>query len=177
MYLFKRAILLLIITSSAYSQVRFHPEKSNLKITGTSSLHDWEMSVNEFDVIGVITDTQVQNLKAIIKAKSMESGKSIMNDKAYDAVKADDYPEIVFSAKTLKVNGNSISGEGSLMIGGEKREIDINATIVKSDTEMQLQGKVPLKMSDFNITPPTAMFGTLKTGDEVVIHYDIFLTK
>ena len=107
----------------------------------------------------------------------MESGKSIMDDKAYDAVQADDYPEIIFSAKTLQISGNSIVGKGNLVIGGESRVIDLDAEIVKNGAEMQLQGKVPLKMSDFDITPPTAMFGTLKTGDEVVIHYDIFLTK
>ena len=161
----------------SFGQINLNEEKSNMKITGTSSLHDWEMTVNEFDVAGVITETQVQNLKATIQAKSMESGKSIMDDKAYDAVQADDYPEIIFSAKTLQISGNSISGKGSLVIGGESRVIDLNAKIVKNDSEMQLQGQVPLKMSDFDITPPTAMFGTLKTGDTVVIHYDIFLTK
>lgn len=158
-------------------QIKLNTEKSTLKITGTSSLHDWEMSVNEFDVIGVITEAQVQNLKATIKAKSMESGKSIMDDKAYDAVKAYDFPEIIFSAKTLQISGNTISGKGNLSIGGESRPIDLNAKIVKEGSEMQLQGKVPLKMSDFKITPPTAMFGTLKTGDDIVIHYDILLTK
>ncbi|MEQ8625981.1 YceI family protein [Ekhidna sp.] len=177
MALYIRVVLLLFITNSAYAQLHFHPERSSMKITGTSSLHDWEMTVNEFNVTGVITHTQVQNLKATIKAKSMESGKSIMDDKAYDAVQADDYPEIIFSAKTLQISGNSIVGKGNLVIGGESRVIDLDAVIVKSGTEMQIQGKVPLKMSDFNITPPTAMFGTLKTGDEVVIHYDIFLTK
>lgn len=158
-------------------QIKLNNEKSTMKITGTSSLHDWEMTVNEFDVIGVITNSQVQNLKATIKAKSMESGKSIMDDKAYDAVEADDYPEIIFSAKTLQMSENMISGKGNLVIAGESREIDFKAKIIKNGTEMQLQGKLTLKMSDFKITPPTAMFGTLKTGDEVVIHYDIFLTK
>jgi polyisoprenoid-binding protein YceI len=172
-------LLIIGVLSGFFSvgQINLNTEKSTMTITGTSSLHDWEMTVNKFDVTGIITDTQVQNLKATIKSKSMESGKSIMDDKAYDAVQADDYPEIIFSAKTLKVNGNTISGKGSLMIGGESREIDINAKIIKKGTEMQLQGKVPLKMSDFDITPPTAMFGTLKTGDDVVINYDIFLTK
>lgn len=172
-----RVVLLFVITNCAYSQAHFHSEKSSMKITGTSSLHDWEMTVNEFDVSCVINDTQVQNLKVTIQSKSMESGKSIMDDKAYDAVSADDFPEIVFSAKDLQMNENTITGQGTLMIGGESRIIDLESKIVKNDTEMQLQGNVPLKMTDFNITPPTAMFGTLKTGDEVVIYYEIFLTK
>ena len=159
------------------TQINLNTEKSSMRITGTSSLHDWEMTVDEFDVQGEMTDTQVQNLEVIITAKSMKSGKSIMDKKAYDAVKADDYPKIIFSSKTLQINGDKIYGKGTLKIGGESVIIDLNAQVIKKDTEMQLQGQVPLKMTDFNITPPTAMFGTLKTGDDVTIHYDIFLDK
>ncbi|WP_421763476.1 YceI family protein [Ekhidna sp.] len=174
-YLFIMAVLFGFFGAG---QIKLNAEKSTLNITGTSSLHDWEMTVDEFDVTGVITETQVQNLKATIKAKSMKSGKSIMDGKAYDAVQADDFPEIIFSANTLEIKGNSISGKGTLEIGGKSLLINLDSKIVKQGTsEMQLQGKVPLKMTDFDITPPTAMFGTLKTGDEVVINYDIFLTK
>lgn len=162
----------------AEGQIKLNPDKSTMNITGTSSLHDWEMSVNQFEVKGEITTAEVQNLKVTIEAKSMESGKSIMDDKAYDAVQADDYPTIIFSAESLRISGTDIYGKGKLEIGGESREIDLKTKIIKNGTsEMQLQGQVSLKMTDFNIDPPTAMFGTLKTGDEVTINYNIFITK
>lgn len=47
-------------------------------------------------------------------------------------------------------------------------------------SEMHLIGELPIlgfKMSDFNIEPPTAMFETFRTGDEVTIKYDILLHK
>ena len=173
---------LLILTALtgffSLGQIKLNTEKSAMQITGTSSLHDWEMDVNEFGVTGMITETQVQNLEVSITAKSMKSGKSIMDGKAYDAVKADDYPKIIFSAKTLQIKGNKVSGAGSLNIGGESRTIDLNADIISNGSaEMEIKGSVPLKMTDYNISPPTAMFGTLETGDEVVINYDIFITK
>ncbi|MEQ9467447.1 MAG: YceI family protein [Ekhidna sp.] len=171
-------ILTVLWNFSAFGQMKLNADKSTMVITGTSSLHDWEMTVNEFDVTATITDTQVQNLKVTIKSKSMESGKSIMDDKAYDAVEADDYPEILFTAKSLQISGGKITGKGNLTIAGESREIDLTAQILKNgSSEMQIQGSVPLKMTDFDIEPPTAMFGTLKTGDEVVINYDITITK
>ncbi|WP_436517888.1 YceI family protein [Ekhidna sp. To15] len=158
-------------------QINLNAEKSSMRITGTSSLHDWEMTVDEFDVQGVMTDTEVQNLEVTIIAKSMKSGKSIMDGKAYDAVQADDYPKIKFTSESLQIMDDRIYGQGTLEIGGESRMIELDAEITKKDNEMQLQGQVPLKMTDFKIQPPTAMFGTLKTGDEVIIHYDIFLDK
>lgn len=173
-------LLLLSALTGIFSlgQIKLNTEKSTMQITGTSSLHDWEMDVEKFDVTGVITDAQVQNLLVSITAKSMKSGKSIMDGKAYDAVKADKFPTIKFSAKALQISGATISGKGSLEIGGESRMVDLNAKIVKNGSaEMQLKGSVPLKMTDFNMEPPTAMFGTLTTGDEVVINYDILISK
>lgn len=173
---------LLILTALAgffsFGQIKLNTEKSAMQITGTSSLHDWEMNVKEFNVTGNVTDTEVQNLEVTITAKSMKSGKSIMDGKAYDAVKADKYPKITFSAKALQISGNKITGKGNLTIGGESRQIDLVADIVaNAGREMQLKGSVPIKMTDFNISPPTAMFGSLTTGDDVVINYDIFITK
>ena len=45
------------------------------------------------------------------------------------------------------------------------------------DKQFQVKGEVPLKMSDFGIDPPTAMMGTLKTGNEVVIKYNLEFEK
>ncbi|MEQ6167220.1 YceI family protein [Ekhidna sp. MALMAid0563] len=162
----------------SFGQINLKTEKSSMIIAGTSSLHDWKMSVEDFDVSGAIVDNQVQNLKVAVVAKSMKSGKSIMDGKAYDAVKADDYPTILFSAEKLSIQGDKVTGKGTLEIGGESRAIDLDAKILKNQgSEMQLTGSVPLKMTDFNISPPTAMFGTLKTGDEITINYDILITK
>lgn len=161
----------------AVGQLQIISDKSFITITGTSSLHDWEMKVNEFSATGIVEEAQVKDLVVTVKSKSMESGKAIMDEKAYDAVSADDYPSITFSAKTLKISEDQIFGKGTLKIAEVSNEINFNAKIIsKQNNEMHLEGSIPLKMSDYKITPPTAMFGTLKTGDEVEIVYIIFLT-
>ncbi|MEP1035027.1 YceI family protein [Ekhidna sp.] len=175
----KYILILVAITGFTFiGHLKLNKEDSSLKIVGTSSLHDWEMIVDEYDAIGLVTESQIKNLKVTVNAKSMKSGKSIMDNKAYDAVRADDYPSILFSAESLQLDGGKIRGMGTLEIAGKSREIDFSADIISdANGTMQLRGEVPLKMTDFDITPPTAMFGTLKTGDGVVIHYDIFITK
>jgi hypothetical protein len=32
-------------------------------------------------------------------------------------------------------------------------------------------------MTDFALKPPTAMFGALRTGDEVVVNFDVVATQ
>ena len=172
------SLFLFAVFAISSAQISLNRDKSAIKISGTSSLHDWEMTVEDFDVAGRITEDQVTDLKVSVTAKSMKSGKTIMDEKAYDAVQAEDYATIYFSAESLQLKGNAIEGQGKLQIANKSREIDFSAKIIKQDNkEVQIQGAVPLKMSDFEITPPTAMFGTLKTGDEVVIGFDVSINK
>lgn len=162
----------------AFGQIKLNTEKSTIKITGTSSLHDWEMTVDKYDATGIITEEKVENLKVSVVTKSMKSGKSVMDKKAHEALQADKYPTIQFTAKSLTVNGDKISGKGNLTIAENSRPVDFTAKITSNTSnEMRLQGAFPLKMTSYNIDPPSAMFGTLKTGDEVVLVYDIFIIK
>lgn len=174
----KAKILIAVLAGIfSFGHLRLDTEKSSLKVTGTSSLHDWEMKVTDFDASGSVSENLVENLVVTVKSKSLESGKSIMDDKAYDALQADDYTKIQFSAKKLQIDGGKVSGKGSLTIADKSNELDFNAKILsKEGNKIHLQGSIPLKMTDFDITPPTAMFGTLKTGDEVEIHYNIFIS-
>ena len=170
--------IILIYESFALGQLKVNAEKSTLKITGTSSLHDWEMTVEKFDATGMIIENQIENLKVTVETKSMKSGKSVMDKKAYDAVKATLYPNIFFSSQNLNITDKTLSGAGILELAGKKKEVMFSADIIHdSPAEMRIQGSVPLKMTDYDIEPPTAMFGTLKTGDEVAIVFDVLITK
>jgi hypothetical protein len=44
-----------------------------------------------------------------------------------------------------------------------------------SGNRIQIKGSKKVKMTDFNISPPTAMLGTLKTGDEVTISFTLVM--
>ena len=181
MTLFIRAVLLLIITNCAYSQTRFHPEKSSMKLTGTSSLHDWE-SVVMMDQMNVelhIEDADpllLGHLRLQIPVKSIKSGKSIMDKKTYSALKSEEFPFISYEVEVFDYNnGEVIASDGKLKVAGEERVVPVTAVYDKTNTTrlITFQGSVSFNMTDFNIEPPTAMLGTLKTGDEITITYNI----
>lgn len=145
---------------------------SEVKILGTSSLHDWEENVKDYSVQGSFDGSNIKDLRVEFKTASIESGKSIMDEKTHEALQAKKYPTIYFETSSLTLNKNTFNGEGQLFIAGQKRTIPINGTTKKlSDELIEVEGSVNLTMSDFGIDPPTAMFGTLTTGDEVTIAY------
>ncbi|CAN0047466.1 unnamed protein product [Chrysoparadoxa australica] len=153
-------------------------EKSQVVILGTSSLHDWESTVESFSIKGSIEAAQITDLQASFKVESIKSGKSIMDSKAQDALNAEKYPNIVFKAPVLKITNGKVTGQGTLSIAGKSKPIQFVATSQQvSSGDMLVKGSTKIKMTDYDIEPPTAMFGTLTTGDEVTVNYEILLNQ
>jgi polyisoprenoid-binding protein YceI len=104
-----------------------------------------------------------------------------MDGKTHKALNSSKYPEIKFQftkGNTVNVSGQKSNLKGDLIIAGQKKEVDMIFSIVgENQNQITVKGEVPLKMSDFGIEPPTAMMGTLKTGDEVLIKYELTLQK
>jgi len=147
-----------------------------MTITGTSSIHDWESIVNDFSVYADVNDESIIDLAVEVEVKSIKSGKSIMDGKTYDALQADEFPKILFKASNLNIGIEKIEGLGTLTIAGQSKSIPISADILtRSASDLKVKGRVHISMSKFGITPPKAMFGTLKTGDLVVIEYELVL--
>jgi polyisoprenoid-binding protein YceI len=185
-----KGILLIILTvSAAFSKPTAYEAADGeavIVITGTSSLHDWEMVLNKFDCNVAFTNegfrmTGIDKVSFSCKAADIKSNNKIMDRKTYDALKADVSPEIKFiSVKTteLVAGDKSFSGKliGKLIAAGETREITIPFEGTFTDNRIiSVSGKTDLKMSDFNITPPTAMLGTLKTGNEISVSFSVKL--
>jgi len=59
-------------------------------------------------------------------------------------------------------------------MAGETKKISFKS-IVKITTagDYHLKGSASLKMTDFKMIPPTAFFGSMKTGDAVTVKFDV----
>jgi hypothetical protein len=182
--------LLLTITADSISQTSYILNQGNSKMTilGTSSLHDWEMEVRDIDFsITLITDGKVisgiQDTYFSCTTTSIVSDYKLMDKKTYNALKAEEFSSIEFrmiNGNISIITGNEFSGTaaGYLSIAGQTREVNVPFRgNLLNNGQLDLKGKVNLKMSEFDIDPPTAIAGTLKTGDEVSIVYTLKLEK
>lgn len=175
----KTFLALILFTSSFINQeIKLINSESKLLIEGTSSIHDWESVVETYSITGNFQDENLTNVSVVVKSKSIKSGKSIMDDKTYEALKTNKFSEIIFKAKTLSINEENIVGFGILEIAGVSKQKELEAIIInQTATELKVKGTVSIKMSEFGIEPPTAMFGSIKTGDEIFITYELMFNK
>jgi polyisoprenoid-binding protein YceI len=105
-----------------------------------------------------------------------------MDKKTWSSLKKDDFPTIKYTL--TKVNSLTKSGDnyeikttGNLTIAGETRAIDITVKGKVAGTDIQFEGSKALKMTDFKIDPPTALMGTMKTGNDITVKFLVKLSK
>jgi len=156
------------------------PSAASINVHGTSNVHDWDMKPTKVTGdIGINGSKQINSIIIKIEVKTLKSGNGIMDGKTYDAFEYKKNPYIVFQlteAPQVKLTeiDSEITLTGNLTMNGQTRKISIKSSgkITKSG-DYQLKGSVPLKMTDFKMKPPTAMLGTMKTGDAVTVKFDV----
>lgn len=189
--LFKLSVFVCLIplTNKVTAQQNYTAvgEYGTVVVSGTSNLHDWEMQVEDFRCnLEVSTQNPSFKIQAVSfsgTSGSIKSHSSIMDRKTYDAMQADQYPEIRFENLTpedIPLNSKSFKGaiSGDLFLAGKNSTISVpfSGEII-SDEEIRITGSKRLNMSDYDIDPPTALLGTLKTGDEVTVSFNLVFRR
>lgn len=160
-----------------------------IEIKGTSNLHDWVSSIEKLDGTASVSfsengDIRIDKCQVSIPVKSIKSSKgSIMDKKTWKALNEKDHATIEYqltSFDNVIKTGNNFTAyaKGDLTIAGKTNSIymKVSGTELKSG-DVEISGSKKLKMTDYNIDPPTALLGTMTTGDEVTIDYRIVLKK
>jgi hypothetical protein len=156
----------------------------SIKVTGTSTLHDWEMESSDAESeirFRINEDGQPEGIESVefrLEKTTLKSDKSGLDRRAYEALNARRHPEIIFRSNgtgNIEKDGNlyRTTATGDLTIGGVTRRVSVDATCINGDDGLICSGSSQLKMSDFNIDPPVMFLGTLRTGDEITVEYRI----
>jgi polyisoprenoid-binding protein YceI len=166
----------------AAAQESFNVKNFKMSVAGTSTLHDWESEVTKVDAKASLT-TEGQSLKNInslnltIPARSISSTKGrVMDNKTYEALKADKHPNITFALSSARLSGTNVTASGRLTIAGVTKNVNLTAAgRTDSAGNITFKGSYTLQMTDYGMEPPTALMGSIKTGDQVTVKYELTL--
>ena len=168
---------------------------SNLTIAGTSNVNSFSCLCNETFLkrtVKLSTSEDAMTLKfsnAILKlpTKSMDCANSRMNSDLCDALKADQYPYIVIelhevnlrsaAAKSAKGDWTDVTAMASLTITNVCKPLIMDVKVRKIGADKyRFTCSKDLKMTDFKVDPPTALFGLIKVHNEIKINLDLTTT-
>ena len=152
-----------------------------IQVEGTSTLHNWTMkgSTIQGEISAPTPDNWNAPAKAVvtIPVTSIKSEHAKMDKLMADALKAKTHPEVRFEmTEATPANATAtaftLQTKGKLTIGGVTKDIALDVQGTRgSDGRYTLTGEAPIKMTAFGIKPPTAMMGTIKTGDDVKVTF------
>lgn len=189
--------LLLVYTTAGFGQPIQYAvsEETKMTVSGTSTLHDWTSEVNEVKGFIAVENSfsgdgkvekgeKIDEVNIIVPVESIISPRgATMDKKTYNALKSDEHPEIKFELKNNEVvlvdgDGFTVNASGDLTIAGVTRQVSfpVEGKIVDA-SKMLFSGAYKLNMTEYDMEPPSAMFGQIVTGEEVEIKFDLVVNK
>jgi len=184
------SLLMLCVTTqiSVAQTYELNNSSSTLEVEGTSNIHDWELTAEDQQgkLIAELADGQlveISKLDFIVKAESLESGKSGMNKNTYKALNTDKYSQIVYRlTKVINIDCTTqgkckVTTIGDLTIAGTTKPINITFDAQVTESQILLTGNKTLNMTEYGIEPPKALFGTITTGEKVNIKFQSYFKK
>jgi hypothetical protein len=112
------------------------------------------------------------------------SGGRPMEHDMRDAMKAERHPLIEFQftgvageiEHDLDAHLYRTAITGSLSLAGTSREIELSVVAERlTHRRFRLRSRLPVRMSDFGIEPPTALFGLIHADDALAVEFDLVL--
>ena len=156
----------------------------SVTIDGTSNLRDWKENVGkvsgameaEVNPDGSIALNTIRISMDVLSIKS-DMGR-VMDNKTHEALKADAHPVILFTLTAplrltqVRDCAIAIPVKGSLTLAGVCRPATMLVkTFEISQGKLQFEGYQSLKMTDYGVKPPTALFGTMRASPDITIHF------
>lgn len=130
-----------------------------------------------------------------IDVASFRTGIGIRDGHLRGDLDADEYPTITFVLASARRSAEPFSAEtglvlaageparaavllsGQLTIRGQTRDIGIPALVRFTADSLYARGRVPVRFTDFDMKPPSRLFGMAKVDDALVLHFDAVFTR
>lgn len=179
------ATTILLLHGTTLVGQSYEVKNYTMTVSGTSTLHDWVSEVGTIDCKGSYTlkNNTLADLNDVvvkIKVASIKSTKGkTMDNKTYEAFDYKNNPEIIFTLTKESIDAATATVKlgGTLTMAGVSKPIDLSLNYkILTGGELKIIGSKKISMTDFGMEPPTAMMGTIKVGNDVVVSFDITLT-
>ncbi|NKI26023.1 YceI family protein [Arenibacter sp. 6A1] len=173
-------LLPVVFISQAQEKYSLSP-KSVVTINGSSTVSDWIVEANAMK--GTIQNKEnlikELTLEVTVEKINSERGAS-MDKKLHSALKMEEHPQVTFKLKELtEKDADASKGtiKGLLTIAGVTKDVVLSCEIRKTGKEYFIKGNKEINLTDYNIAPPTAMFGQIVVGENVTVNFDLVYSK
>ena len=192
-----RIFLLLLLMSgfsvTSWAQSYRIADNSSMSIIGSSNVTDWEAEVKTIRGQVVLNNMNssdwsaadaswFERIELSFPVADIDADSRRMNSNMHQYLKESSHPEITYvfnEAVTLSGSANpalQATLSGIVTVGGEARPVEHDIEIRRGENgQLIVTGSKALKMTDFDISPPTALLGSVRAEDDIEIVFELFL--
>ena len=165
--------------------------ESKLWVAGTSTVRAFQCQAGAFEakiastaadpVTAVLAgEKAVSNVEVTVPAEKLDCRNGTMNEHMRKAIKAKEFPTIVFRASsydlTRATDSVGVTLTGSLTLGGVEKPITVKAHAKPgANGTLVVSGTREVRMTEFGLKPPTLMLGTMKVDEKIIVGFDVVL--
>jgi len=174
-------ILFVFIECGLYSQDSLEFASSDMIIYGTSTMHDWKVEVDLSKVTLKKIDFKNRVLNSItieVPVAALIAPKKLMQKKLLKVLKASKYPFLSIQINDVTVKQDTLySDKGVFTIAGKQQVLPFKCGYSKQKERcLMLSGTQSISMAHFDMKPPTAMFGLMNVGNEVLVKFKLLVS-
>ncbi|QDW20256.1 YceI family protein [Flavobacterium sp. KBS0721] len=164
------------------AQKNYTVNKSTFEVAGTSTVHDWVMKSTEGTGTANLTVkdsklAEVNSLTITLMAESLKSSKTSMDKVAYEALNTETNQTIEYVLRSAeKIDETTWTLTGIYTIAGVSKEYKTQVKVIADGGTFTLQGSNQITFGDFEMTPPKAALGVVKTGKDLTVIFNIILS-
>ncbi|NRR90611.1 YceI family protein [Winogradskyella undariae] len=163
--------------------VVFFSSDSYLKIKGKTNVSTFECN---FDMTAISEAIKISykdydkkikfdDTKLILPNLEFNCGGKMINKDFNELLNTEEFPEITLKLKEIskvKINDNSITVTIEIKISDIIKTYKIPVSITEN-SNLHVNGVMPLDINDFNLTAPTKMLGMVKVSPQIEIQFSL----
>lgn len=174
----------------AQSLILCFDEKCEIAIKGNTNVSPYQCDLEQLpanDTLDVYSYTKdglfyLENAIVKLPAHSFICDNKMMTHDFLKALKADKFPHVSIEFVHFKLQKplallplqKNVPVKFYVTIAGIKKAFYANYEEIRLEKNLlYLKGKISIKMTDFGITPPTALFGAIKVSDEISMQFTV----
>jgi hypothetical protein len=169
---------------------------SRLWIEGSSNLRDWSCEATALDAFvdiergtgsttaGTNAVGRLRRVQVSVPVSALTCGRGQMDRIMYKALRAEDEPDCRHIVGRFDVVATDADGDfslrtlGTLRVAGRQNAVQLDVDVEQlPDGTLRAQGSLPILMTDYGITPPTALLGVIRTGNRIVVKFDLYVNR
>lgn len=165
---------------------------SSLKVNGKTNINSFNCVIGAYNRTDTLEVIKPQHLngeckadgKLVIPIERFDCHHKVMTKDLQKTLKSSQFPEMTIKFLTFSrsidglPSGSKVTARADISLAGARKTYDIDFEIKQyTQKQIELLGIKPLLFSDFGLTPPSKLGGTIKVKNELAVEIKLQLTR